>query len=79
MISNEYLDLPPPEQGLVESHGSGNRVLISELYIGEPLRVPIELVAQDRHLCTESIAIDTYFVEVEKLLNMLLWFGYPVD
>ena len=74
-----YLDLPAPEEAFVKGHGRGDGVFVGKLHVGEPLGVPVELVAQDRHLCTESIAIYTYFVEIEKLLNMLLWFGYPVD
>ena len=49
MHTSTYLDLPSPEEGVVERHGGADRVLVRELDVGEPLRVTVELVAQDRH------------------------------
>jgi len=41
-----HLDLPSPEEAVVESHGSLHGVLIRELDISEPLGVSVELVAE---------------------------------
>ena len=60
--SSNDLDLPPPEEWLIKSHGSGHGVLVCELDVGKALRVPVELVAQDCHLHI-------------NMTNTLLWGG----
>jgi len=44
-----HLDLSSPEQRIIQSHGCLHRVLVSELDIGETLRVAIKFVAEDCH------------------------------
>ena len=52
---NAYLDLAASEEWLIKCHGSGYGVLVRELHIGKTLRVPVKLVAQDRHLAKDKI------------------------
>jgi hypothetical protein len=47
--STNYLDLAATEEAFIQRHSSGYRVLVCEFHVGKPLRMTIELIAQDGH------------------------------
>ena len=40
-----HLDLSAPEQRVIQSHRSLDRILVCEFYVGEPFGMPVILVA----------------------------------
>ena len=56
-----HLDLPPPEQRVIKSHGSLHRVLVSELHIGKPLWMAIKLVAENCHPVNRATTMEMLF------------------
>ena len=46
--SLSHLDLPAPEEGVVERHGRADRVLVRELDVGEPLGVDAQMTSTQK-------------------------------
>ena len=46
--SLSHLDLPAPEEGVVERHGRADRVLVRELDVGEPLGVQAQMTSTQK-------------------------------
>ena len=46
--SLSHLDLPAPEEGVVERHGRADRVLVRELDVGEALGVDAQMTSTQK-------------------------------